>query len=277
MDKNLLSILEDYKESIDNSLKKIDKTIKSSSKSDKEGKRAAISSMKQELSNAKSNFSLMKAEAKGLNSQENINTWGEIISNLKPKIKSYDKKIKEFENINVQSQNPEEPIDHLNVDKKVDLNQLNAEQVIQRGDKILDVDDNAINNMAQIVNKDEDQMKNVNAELNAQQEKLENIDSDLKEIDYSLKRAGKQISNMFRLYSKDKCIMGLIIVILIIIVVIIIVAAVGGDKEKNFNVPHDIFGSNNKNSTSNSGNFISENNFGLINLIGICFSLMELL
>ena len=277
MDKNLLSILEDYKESIDNSFKKIDKTIKSSSKSDKEGKRAAISSMKQELSNAKSNFSLMKAEAKGLNSQENINTWGEIISNLKPKIKSYDKKIKEFENTNVQSQNPEEPIDHLNVDKKVDLNQLNAEQVIQRGDKILDVDDNAINNMAQIVNKDVDQMKNVNVEINAQQEKLENIDSDLKEIDYSLKRAGKQISNMFRLYSKDKCIMGLIIVILIIIVVIIIVAAVGGDKEKNFNVPHDIFGSNNKNSTSNSGNFISENNFGLINLIGICFSLMELL
>ena len=277
MDKNLLSILEDYKESIDNSFKKIDKTIKSSSKSDKEGKRAAISSMKQELSNAKSNFSLMKAEAKGLNSQENINTWGEIISNLKPKIKSYDKKIKEFENTNVQSQNPEGPIDHLNVDKKVDLNQLNAEQVIQRGDKILDVDDNAINNMAQIVNKDVDQMKNANAELNAQQENLENIDSDLKEIDYSLKRAGKQISNMFRLYSKDKCIMGLIIVILIIIVVIIIVAAVGGDKEKNFNVPHDIFGSNNKNSTSNSGNFISGNNIGMKKLIAIGLSLMELL
>ena len=167
---------------------------------------------------------------------------------------------------------------HLDVDAKVDLNQLNAQQVIDRGDKILDVDDQAIDNMAKIVNKDVDQMKNVNVELNAQQEKLENVDADLKEMDYSLKRAGKQITSMFKMYSHDKCITGLIIVILVIIVVIIIVAACGGDNEKNFNVPHDIFGSNNNNTSTNCGEFIHRNNLGINNyLIGIGLILMELI
>lgn len=277
MDKNLLSVLEDYKDSIDKSFKKIDKTIKSANKSDKDQKRAALSSIKQELSNVKSNFGLMKAEAKNLNTQENINIWGEITANVKQKMKEYEKKIKDFEKNITESKDPDQGEDHLDVNAKVDLNKLNAEQVMQRGDKILDVDDQAINNMAKIVNNDVDQMKNVNVELNAQQEKLENVDNDLKEMEYSLKRAGKQITNMFKLYSKDKCILGLIIVILVIIVVIIIVSACGGDKEKNFNVPHDIFGSNNKNSTSNSAGIISANNKGIKNLIGIGLALMELL
>ena len=277
MDKNLLSVLEDYKDSIDKSFKKIDKTIKSANKSDKDQKRAALSSIKQELSNVKSNFGLMKAEAKNLNTQENINIWGEITANVKQKMKEYEKKIKDFEKNITESKDPDQGEDHLDVNAKVDLNKLNAEQVMQRGDKILDVDDQAINNMAKIVNNDVDQMKNVNVELNAQQEKLENVGNDLKEMEYSLKRAGKQITNMFKLYSKDKCILGLIIVILVIIVVIIIVSACGGDKEKNFNVPHDIFGSNNKNSTSNSAGIISANNKGIKNLIGIGLALMELL
>ena len=130
--------------------------------------------------------------------------------------------------------------------------------------------------MAKIVNNDVDQMKNVNVELNAQQEKLENVDSDLKEMDYSLKRAGKQITNMFKLYAKDKCILGLIIIIVIIIVVIIIVSICGGDNEKNFNVPHDIFGTNNNNTSSNSNSAelikYKKNYF-----LGLCFILMDFL
>ena len=147
---------------------------------------------------------------------------------------------------------------------------------MQRGDKILDADDKVIDNMVKIVNNDVDQMKNVNVELNAQQEKLENVDNDLKEMDYSLKRAGKQITDMFKNYSKDKCIMAMIAVILVIIVVIIIVSACGGDNAKNFNVPHDIFGTSN-NSTSSSAEFFSRNNFGIKSLFGICFALFGLL
>ena len=220
----------------------------------------------------------MKSELDNLNSEENKNNWTETVSKIKPKMKSYEKKIKKFEEDLAQIPNQGQVEDHMDVDAKVDLNKLNAQQVIDRGDKILDVDDQAIDNMAKIVNKDVDQMKNVNVELNAQQEKLENVDADLKEMDYSLKRAGKQITNMFKMYSHDKCITGMIIVILVIIVVIIIVAACGGDDEKNFNVPHDIFSSNNKNSTTNSGGLIYSNNFGINHyLVEIGLALMQLL
>ena len=60
MDKNVLSILEDYKVSLEASFKKIDETLKKSNKLDKGQKRAALSSLKQELSNAKSNIGLME-------------------------------------------------------------------------------------------------------------------------------------------------------------------------------------------------------------------------
>ena len=263
MDKNNISVLEDYKASIEKSFKRIEQSLKTADKSQ-------ISSLKIELSSVKTDINFMKENARELQSQENINKWNEIISKIRSQVKEYEKKIEKLKNSKNKSSSP--PVDvHLNADAKVDLNQLNAQQVMDRGDAILNADDNAIDNMAKIVNKDVDQMKNVNVELNVQQEKLENIDSNLKEMDYSLKRAGKQITNMFKLYAKDKCIMGLIIIIVIIIVVIIIVSACGGDKEKNFNVPHDIFGTNNNSTSTNSGKLINKN------LLGFCLLLMELL
>ena len=56
-------------------------------------------------------------------------------------------------------------------------------------------------------------------------------------------------------------------VILVIIVTIIIVSACGGDNKNNFNVPHDIFSTNNK--TTNSGNslFYSFNSLTIIALL----------
>ena len=276
MDKNTISVLEDYKASIEGSFKKLDSKIKSMKKADKKEKKSAINYLKQELSIIKSNYSLMKPELNNLNSPENQTLWKENIDKIKPKIKSYEKKIKELESENILSNEPEK-VDHLDVDAKVDYNKLNAQQVMDRGDKILDADDNAIKNMAHIVNDDVDQMKNVNQELNVQQEKLDNVDTDLKEIDYSLKRAGKQISQMFKIYSSDKCITCLIIVILIIIVTIIIVSACGGDNEKNFNVPHDIFGSNNNSTNYNSGEFIINNKYRFINVIALIIILFELI
>ena len=265
MDKNNLSLLEDYKVSIDNSFKKLDKALKSADKSQ-------VSSLKNELANVKANVNLMKQYARDLQSQENINKWEEIISKIKTKVKEYEKKIDKIKNAKDKSASQMPVDEHLNPDAKVDLNKLNAQQVIDRGDVILDADDNAIDNMAKIVNKDVDQMKNVNVELNAQIEKLDNVDNDLKEIDFSLNRAKKQITNMFKLYAKDKCIVGLIVVIVIIIVVIIIVSACGGDNEKNFNVPHDIFDTNN-NTSSNSGEFLNNKR----NFLGFFFILNEFL
>jgi chromosome segregation ATPase len=220
-----------------------------------------MSSLKQELANIKANMGMMKSEIQNLEDQEQVNIWNETVSKLKSKIKTYTEKINNLENMKVEQ---EKVNDHLDVDANVNLSELNAQQVMDRGDKILDADDAAIKNMAHVVNDDVNQMKNVNVQLNQQQEKLENVDKDLVEMDYSLKRAGKQITSMFKMYSSDKCITCLIVVILIIIVTIIIVSACGGDNKNNFNVPHDIFSSNNK--TANSAHYFS-NSINIISLI----------
>ena len=131
---------------------------------------------------------------------------------------------------------------------------------MKRGDNILEDDGKRITNMNKIVNKDVDTMKGVNIALNDQKIKLEGVDNDLKEIDFSIDRARKKITNMFKIYASDKCVICLIVVILIIIVTIILVSAFGGDNKNNFNVPHDIFVSNN-NQTSSSSNFLLNTNF----------------
>ena len=263
MDKNTIAVLQDYQSSIESSFKKIDKKISSYNKGDKNQKKSTMSSLKQELANIKANMGMMKAEIPNLQDQGNSNMWEETISKLKSKVKTYTEKVKDLESVKEEPEN----VDHLDVDAKVDLNELNAQQVMDRGDKILDADDEAIKNMANVVHSDVEQMKNVNVQLNNQQEKLDNVDSDLKEMDYSLKRAGKQITSMFKMYSSDKCITCLIVVILVIIVTIIIVSACGGDNKNNFNVPHDIFSTNNKTTNSVNSPFYSFNSLTTIVLL----------
>lgn len=258
MDKNTLAVLQDYESSIQGSFTKIDKKLSMINQSDKSQKKSTISSLKQELANIKANMGMMKAELPNLENQGNSNIWEEKISKLKSKVKTYTEKIK-----NLEASNNEPEInndDYLDPDAKVNYNELNAQQVMNRGDNILNEDDRAIKNMAKVVNQDVDHMKNVNIELNRQQEKLENVDSDLKEMDYSLKRAGKQITSMFKIYSSDKCIICMIVAILIIIVTIIIVSACGGDNKQNFNVPHDIFHSNVNNTNNSLAHYLIHSN-----------------
>ena len=275
MDKNSLSVLEDYKSKIEESFKTIDKAIKSIEKVDKNKKITVLDSIKKELPNTNKNFDLMEIEVNNLISEENKNIWKDIVKKIKHQLKTYNKKIKELEEDSSFILDSKQVEDHLDVNAKVDLKQLNAQQVMDRADMILKEDDKIINNVNKNLYNGLRQMKEVNVQLQEHKEKLENVNNDLKEMNYSLERARSQITSMFKMYSRDKCITGLIIVILIIIVVIVIVAACGGDNEKNFNVPHDIF---NKNSTSSSsGELIYSKKFGINNLVGICLVLMELI
>ena len=275
MDKNSLSVLEDYKSKIEESFKTIDKAIKSIEKVDKNKKITVLDSIKKELPNVNSNYNFMDIEVNNLISEENKNIWKDIVKKIKHQLKTYNKKIKELEKDSSFILDSKQVEDHLDVNAKVDLKQLNAQQVMDRADMILKEDDKIINNVTKNLYNGLRQMKEVNVQLQEQEEKLDNVNNDLKEMNYSLERARSQITSMFKMYSRDKCITGLIIVILIIIVVIVIVAACGGDNEKNFNVPHDIF---NKNSTSSSsGELIYSKKFGINNLVGICLVLMELI
>ena len=275
MDKNSLSVLEDYKSKIEESFKTIDKAIKSINKADKNKKITVLDSIKKELPNTNKNFDLMEIEVNNLISEENKNKWKDIVKKIKHQLKTYNKKIKELEEDSSFILDSKQVEDHLDVNAKVDLNQLNAQQVMDRGNMILKEDDKIIGDVTKTLGDDVRRMKETNKALYEQEEQLDNVNNDLKEMNYSLERARSQITSMFKMYSRDKCITGLIIVILIIIVVIVIVAACGGDNEKNFNVPHDIF---NKNSTSSSsGELIYSKKFGINNLVGICLVLMELI
>ena len=111
---------------------------------------------------------MMKAELHNLKDQGNSNIWKENISKLKSKVKSYSEKINNLDIVSNEIENNN--IDYMDPDTKVNYDDLNVKQVMERGDKILDQDDNAIKNMANVVNQDVDHMKNVNIELNRQQE-----------------------------------------------------------------------------------------------------------
>ena len=264
MDTDIIPILKDIQSSIEKSFEKIQNKIKSYDNMIKNDKKTAKYFIQKELKLIKNNISQIEQEINNLKEEENKNEWEEIVNKLDSKNKEYKEKFNNLDsNNNVNEE--EKDGDYLDPDAEVDLDKMNAEQAMKRGDKILDVDDKALDNMGQIVNKDVDDMKGVNIKLNEQIEKFDKVDSDLKEMDFSIGRARKKLTNMFKLYASDKCITCMIISIVIIIVVIIIVSVCGGDNKNNFNVPHDIFGTN-KNSTSNYGNNLNKS-FHFMNII----------
>ena len=279
MDENSITILKSKEESIKTSFKKMKEKLKLIEKSDDNDKKILINYLKQELKNIISNYNLMKKEVNDLKLEENLITWKNIISQIGKKIKDIEIKINNLQpqNIELISNPNSNSNDYLNPDKKVDLNKLNIEQVQQRGDVIIKEDDKIIDNMIKTVNKDNDEMKEINKGLGGQLEQMGNVNTDLKEMNYSLERAKKQITNMFKVYSSDKIITCLIVFILIIIITIIIVSACGKDKNKNFNVPHDIFFSNNNNNetirTSNLGKYLNNNKIIINNLFILLLSI----
>ena len=265
MDNVTISTLKDLQSKIEKNFGEIDKKIKSYSKGNKTQKTTTKKTISKNLEYIKNTLNEMILECNKLKDEETKNDWEETYNKMKSKLKEYKEKVN---NLDTEQGNndEEEKNDYLDPDAKVDLNELNVEQGMKRGDNILDAGDNAIDNMAQINNKDVEMMKNINEKLNRQSEQLGVADSDLKEMEFSINRARQKITNMFKLYASDKCITCLIVVILIIIVTIIIVSACGGDNKNNFNVPHDIFGSNNKTRTSDSYYLIRM--YSLMKIIG---------
>ena len=274
-DAHSIDELERLKKNIEKSFDTIEKELKLLKNSGKNNKQ--ISKLfKDELKIIEKNCKLMKTECLNLKLEENKSKWEEIKSQLKNKKKDYENKIRDFESKNIEliSDNNRENNDHLNLEKKVDHNNLNIQQEFERGDKLVNEMDNDINNMRSNVYKGLDQMKDINANLYDQQQKLDIVDTDLKEIDISLDRAKKQVNDMFKMLSQDKIVTCLIITILIIIIAIIIVSACGGDKNKNFNVPHDIFIKSSNSTIPNQENFFDKKDIIKYLIIYFCLFLL---
>jgi len=268
-DNQSISTLKDYKVSLETSFKRIDQELKSVKKSSK-NKEKILKILQNEIKSIQNNCKSMDRELFILKSEEKKEEWAKTIKELKGRKKKYEKKVDDFETENFGLISDQQNIDHLNLDIRVDPKNLNIQQNMERGDKLVDDMDQRIDNIIREVNEGIKKMKETNIELDGQQQNLDIVKSDLNEIDMSLSRAKNQITNMFKILSEDKIIVCLIVIILIIIITIIIVSACGGDKNKNFNVPHDIFFSSNNSTSTNQGIFIS--NINLIkNLILLFF------
>ena len=246
MDNNSVATLQDYQAAVERCFKNMEKEFKEFNNAEASRQNLAIGSLSTNLSSVKTNIGLMRMELSNLKDDSNVTKWKDIIQKLQSKNDEYKNKISQLKNQKQKSNNSD---DILDINEKVDVKKLTVQQAIDRGNKILEDDSDRIKNMKKIVGEDVDTMKEVNRELNRQNEALDNAENNLKEIDYSLKRAGKQVKTMFKMYATDKLIMCMIVVILLVIIAIIIASFVGSKNDNiNEDQPHDIF--TKKNATS---------------------------
>ena len=230
MDNNSIAILQDYQSSIDFSFKKIERLFTEAENSDLSQKNLSMNSITSELKSVKNNIGLIRFEIANLKEESNVNKWNEIVSQINSRNDNFKLRLDQLKN----NQNSNSIDDPLNIDAKIDVSKLTSQQAMDRGDKILQADRNAIDRMKKVVYQDLDTMKEVNRELLSQNEKLENAENDLKEIDYSVNRAGKQIKTMAKMLATDKLIMCMIVCILLVIIAIVIVSLVfDSDEEEN--------------------------------------------
>ena len=219
MDNNSIAILQDYQTSIEASFKKIERLLNDAAGAELSQQNLAVNNINNEMKAIKGNIGLIKFEIANLKDECNRTKWNETTSQINTRLDSYKERLDELRN----GGNNNDANDPLNIDAKVDLSKLTSQQVMDRGDKILNADKEALNRMKKIVYKDLDTMKNVNQELLIQHEKLENADNDLKEIDNSLNRAAKQMKTIAKMIATDKLIMCLIGFILLAIIAVVIV------------------------------------------------------
>ena len=219
MDNNSIAILQDYQTSIEASFKKIERLLNDAAGAELSQQNLAVNNINNEMKAIKGNIGLIKFEIANLKDESNRTKWNETTSQINTRLDSYKERLDELRN----GGNSNDANDPLNIDAKVDLSKLTSQQVMDRGDKILNADKEALNRMKKIVYKDLDTMKNVNQELLIQHEKLENADNDLKEIDNSLNRAAKQMKTIAKMIATDKLIMCLIGFILLAIIAVVIV------------------------------------------------------
>ena len=195
MDKNYISALEDTESSINKKILSIEKYIKEFSTSNTSNQQKILSKIKIELDSMKTDLKLMKTDIMSLTQNENKTLWQKKYSSFKSQKEQMENKINNLKfgsnsnNINIEE-------DYMNINKKVDLSKLSSEQVMKRGDKILDEDEKSLQNMIKTLNKGKDMIQETKKELYRQMEAMDRMEGDLNETDGSLNRTKKTINYM---------------------------------------------------------------------------------
>ena len=194
MEKNYLSALEDSHASLTKKLSIVEKNLSNFFSSNSSSKQEILSKMKKDLKNMKPDFGLMKNDIMSLQKSENKAIWKEKYSSLKAQKEKLENKI---ENLQIEgNNNKNDEDDYMDINKKIDLEKLSSEQVMKRGNKILDEDDKSLENMIKTLSKGRGMIQDTNIELYKQMEAMDKIHEGLNEMDGSLNRAKKNISYM---------------------------------------------------------------------------------
>jgi SNARE protein len=240
MDNGAIAILKDNKQQCDTLKERISKNVERYDKVDKVEQGKLNVTIINDLTNFKSLIQTMNLEIKSLNNDQLEKTYKDVITVYKQDQKSLEAAFQD-------KKNNAAGLDNLIItEKQKKPNEMGSVELMQAGDKILKDDAIKVQNIGKEARKQLDIGREINKDLEEQKNKLDNIEGDLKEIDYSLKRASKQLAVMFRMYATDKIILILIVLVVLVIVGIIIASAVGATPEGKFNVPHDIFKVSNK-------------------------------
>ena len=195
MDKNYISALEDTESSLNKKIISIEKYIKEFSSSNSSNQQKILSKIKSEFDSMKTDLKLMKTDIMSLTQNENKTLWQKKYSSFKSQKELMENKINNLKfgsnsnNINIEE-------DYMNINKKVDLSKLSSEQVMKRGDKILDEDEKSLQNMIKTLNKGKDMIQETKKELYRQMEAMDRMEGDLNETDGSLNRTKKTINYM---------------------------------------------------------------------------------
>ncbi len=195
MDKNYISALEDTESSLNKKIISIEKYIKEFSSSNSSNQQKILSKIKSEFDSMKTDLKLMKTDIMSLTQNENKTLWQKKYSSFKSQKEQMENKINNLKfgsnsnNINIEE-------DYMNINKKVDLSKLSSEQVMKRGDKILDEDEKSLQNMIKTLNKGKDMIQETKKELYRQMEAMDRMEGDLNETDGSLNRTKKTINYM---------------------------------------------------------------------------------
>ena len=196
MDNNFISALKDTESSFTKKISLIEKYINEFSLSNSTNQQKLLSKIKLEFDSMKTDLKLMKTDIMNLVQEENRSSWQEKYCSFKSQKEQIENKISKLKIGTNDSSNFKDEEDYMNLNKKVDLNKLSCEQVMKRGDKILEEDDKSLQNMIKTLNKGRDMMKETNKQLYKQMEDMDRIDGELNEIDGSLNRAKKTITYM---------------------------------------------------------------------------------
>ena len=196
MDNNFISALKDTESSFTKKISLIEKYINEFSLSNSTNQQKLLSKIKLEFDSMKTDLKLMKTDIMNLVQEENRSSWQEKYCSFKSQKEQIENKISKLKIGTNDSSNFKDEEDYMNLNKKVDLNKLSCEQVMKRGDKILEEDDKSLRNMIKTLNKGRDMMKETNKQLYKQMEDMDRINQELNEMDGSLNRTKKTISYM---------------------------------------------------------------------------------